>query len=87
MAADAARPGALDYAWLVALLSLSLGVMNILPIPPLDGGKVAVEIVERLRGRRCARVSLALSAAGAMLLFSLIVYLMYADVVRYIVQG
>ncbi|MHB1340221.1 MAG: M50 family metallopeptidase [Coriobacteriia bacterium] len=83
MAADAAKSGPLDYAWLIALLSLSLGAMNLLPIPPLDGGKVAIEVIERVAGRPLGRkVSLALSAAGAVLLFSLIGYLMYADVVR-----
>jgi len=83
MAADAAKAGPLDYAWLIALLSLSLGAMNILPIPPLDGGKVAVEIIERVAGRPLGRkFSLGLSAAGAILLFSLIGYLMYADVIR-----
>lgn len=86
--ASAASRGPIDYAWIVALLSLSLGVMNMLPIPPLDGGKVAVEIIERIRRRPLRReVSLALSAVGAVLLFSLIFYLMYADIMRYIVQG
>lgn len=83
MAAEAAKAGPLDYAWLVALLSLSLGAMNILPIPPLDGGKVAVEIIERAAGHPLRReVSLAISATGALLLFSLIGYLMYADIAR-----
>lgn len=83
MASDAAKAGPLEYAWLIALLSLSLGAMNILPIPPLDGGKVAVEIVERIAGRPLGRrFSLGISAAGALLLFSLIGYLMYADVMR-----
>lgn len=83
MAADAAKAGPLDYAWLIALLSLSLGAMNILPIPPLDGGKVAIEVIERIAGRPLGRrLSLAVSAAGAMLLFSLIGYLMYTDVMR-----
>jgi regulator of sigma E protease len=86
--ATAASEGPLNYAYLVALLSLSLGIMNILPIPPLDGGKIVVELGERLFGRQVPRkVSLAFSAAGALLLFSLIFYLMYADVVRYIFRG
>ncbi len=86
-AAEAARSGALDYAGIVAVLSLSLGVINIIPIPPLDGGKIAVELFERLRGRPLSRrVSLSLSAGGAALLFALIGYLMYSDVVRYIVR-
>jgi regulator of sigma E protease len=88
IAADAAREGALSYAGLVAVLSLSLGVINILPIPPLDGGKIAVELVERLRGKPFSRrVSLSFSAVGAMLLFSLIGYLMYADIVRLTMHG
>ncbi len=88
MAAEAAKAGPLDYAGLVALLSLSLGLMNLLPIPPLDGGKILIEIVEKLAGRPLKReFSLGLSAAGAVLLFSLIGYLMYADVVRYVGNG
>lgn len=80
-AARAAEAGPISFAGLVAALSLSLGAINILPIPPLDGGKVALEIVEKLRGRPLSRnVSLGLSAAGALLLFALIGYLMYADI-------
>jgi regulator of sigma E protease len=86
--ASAAQEGPLMYAWMVAVLSMSLGIMNILPIPPLDGGKIAVELAERLfRQRIPRRFSLAVSAAGTLLLFSLIFYLMYADVVRYIIRG
>jgi len=85
--ASAAQQGPLAYAWMVALLSLSLGVMNILPLPPLDGGKIALEFVEALARRPVPRkVALALSALGTLLLFSLIFYLMYADVLRYIVH-
>jgi len=86
--ANAAAEGPLAYAWMVALLSLSLGVMNILPIPPLDGGKVAAEFIEGVIRRPIPRrVSLAVSALGTLLLFSLIFYLMYADVMRYIVHA
>ncbi len=85
--AEAAGRGPLDYAWIVALLSLSLGVMNILPIPPLDGGKVAIEILEGVSGRQLGRrFAIGVSISGAVLLFSLIGYLMYADVVRYFVE-
>lgn len=88
IAANAAREGALSYAGLVAALSLSLGAINILPIPPLDGGKIAVELVEKLRGRPLSRrVSLSLSVFGAVLLFLLIGYLMYADIARLTMRG
>jgi len=86
--AAAVKAGPINYAWMVALLSLSLGVMNILPIPPLDGGKIAVELIEKLARRPLRReVNYAFSAIGTVLLFSLIFYLMYADIVRYIVKG
>lgn len=82
-AADAVKDGPISFAYLVAALSLSLGVINILPIPPLDGGKVALEIIEGVRGRPLPRsLSLGFSAAGALLLFSLIGYLMYADIAK-----
>jgi len=86
MAQEAAAAGALSYAGLVAMLSLSLGVMNILPIPPLDGGKILLEIVERLMGRPISRaVTLGFSSVGAVLLFALIGYVMYLDILRYAV--
>lgn len=83
MAADAAKAGPLDYAWLVALLSLSLGAMNVMPIPPLDGGKIAFEILQRVTGRPFGRrLTTAVTVTGAVLLFSLIGYLVYSDIVR-----
>jgi regulator of sigma E protease len=85
--ARAVADGPLSYAWMMALLSLSLGVMNMLPIPPLDGGKIASEFVEALLRRPIPRkLSIAFSAAGTVLLFSLVFYLMYADVMRYIID-
>lgn len=81
--AKVVKNGPLDYAWLIAFLSLSLGVMNLLPIPPLDGGKVAIEFVEKLIGHPIPkRVAYGLSAAGALLLFTLVGYLVYADIMR-----
>lgn len=84
MAKDAAQSGPLAFAALMAMLSLSLGMINILPLPPLDGGKIALEIVERVMGRPLSRsATLAFSAAGSVLLFSLIGYVMYLDILRY----
>lgn len=86
--AEAARTGPIDYAWWIALLSLSLGAMNLLPIPPLDGGKIVLEIIEKLIGKPIQRrISLGISLVGALLLFSLIGYVMYADVMRYFVAA
>jgi regulator of sigma E protease len=84
----AVKNGPIDYAFIVALLSRSLGVMNILPIPPLDGGKIALEIWEAIIGRPLSRrFALGLSATGTLLLLTFIGYLMYSDVMRYVVKG
>lgn len=84
----AVQAGPLSYAWIVALLSLSLGAMNILPIPPLDGGKIVMEVVERVLGKPLGRrFTVGVSLAGFGLLLSLIGYLMYADIMRYFVNS
>lgn len=87
MANEEAQRGPIDFAFFIALLSLSLGAMNILPIPPLDGGKVLLEIIEAFRRRPLSRrFSIGVSLAGVALLVSLIGYLMYADVIRFVIN-
>jgi regulator of sigma E protease len=48
----AVKEGPYYVVWLAAVLSISLGVMNLLPIVPLDGGQMVVAFVELLRGGR-----------------------------------
>ena len=80
MAAKAAETSALDYAWLIAAISLSLGIMNILPLPPLDGGKVLFEIIGAIRRKPISmKVQTGVSLAGFGLLFALVIFLTYND--------
>lgn len=80
MAAKAAQTSALDYAWLIAAISLSLGIMNILPLPPLDGGKVLFEIIGAIRRKPISiKVQTGFSLAGFGLLFALVIFLTYND--------
>lgn len=82
-AVKAARRGAADYVWFVALISLSLGIFNLLPVPPLDGGRVVISLVERARNRPLDhRTLIGLTAVGASLLVTLMVYLVYSDLAR-----
>jgi regulator of sigma E protease len=50
-----ASHGVQEYLWVLALISLSLALMNMLPFLPLDGGHIAFSIVEGIRGRAVAR--------------------------------
>lgn len=59
---------------LAGALSISLGVMNLLPVPPLDGGQMLVAFVEMLRGGR--RLSLALQNSLTMVGFMLVIGMM-----------
>jgi regulator of sigma E protease len=50
MAGDTAKAGFMPFLYLMALLSISLGVLNLLPIPVLDGGQLVMLGVEAIRG-------------------------------------
>jgi regulator of sigma E protease len=50
MAGDTANAGLLPFLYLMALLSISLGVLNLLPIPVLDGGQLVMLGIEAVRG-------------------------------------
>jgi regulator of sigma E protease len=52
---DAVERGTETYLWVLGLLSLSLALLNLLPLLPLDGGHIAFSIVEGVRGRSVGR--------------------------------
>lgn len=71
------------FLWLLSLLSLSLAVFNMLPIPILDGGHVAFLIIEKFRGKPLSeKVLIMAQYVGLVLLLSLILYVTYADIAR-----
>lgn len=51
MSSEAAKQGPLTVMVLMAVISMNLGVMNLLPIPALDGGKIVLNVIEGLRGK------------------------------------
>jgi regulator of sigma E protease len=65
---DALKQGAQTYLWVLGLISLSLALMNLLPLLPLDGGHIAFSLIEGIRGRAVAReVYERVSAVGIVL--------------------
>jgi len=81
--ASAAQAGPLSLIGVIALLSLSLGLANILPFPALDGGRAAFLVLELVRGRPVdpAREQI-VHYVGLALLFGLIGLVTYNDVLR-----
>jgi len=52
---DAAKEGTVSYLEVLALISLSIALLNLLPLLPLDGGHIAFSLIEGVRGRAVAR--------------------------------
>jgi regulator of sigma E protease len=52
---EAVEQGTDTYLWVLGLISLSLALLNLLPLLPLDGGHIAFSLVEGIRGRAVAR--------------------------------
>jgi regulator of sigma E protease len=84
---DTARSGGSYVIGLAALISLNLGIVNLLPLPALDGGRILFLIIRLFTGRR---VSDALEARihtiGILLLFALMGYITFVDVNRLIIH-
>ena len=80
LAQDAVAQGVWPVILLAAMLSMSLGWMNLLPIPPLDGGKGLIEVVQALIRRPISlRVQSALNMVGIALFVLLFVYMVIQD--------
>ena len=72
--------GFLGLLWLMAALSISLGVINILPFPGLDGGHALIAIVEKLKGGKLsAKVQVRIQQIGMLMLMSLFAYIIFKD--------
>jgi regulator of sigma E protease len=68
---------------LAGVLSANLALVNILPFPPLDGGKVAVMVVKRVFGKSgVGALEIATNLIGFGLLMAFIVWVSYFDIVR-----
>ncbi|MEO8169740.1 MAG: RIP metalloprotease RseP [Oxalobacteraceae bacterium] len=84
-AGQTARIGIVSYISFIAFISISLGVMNLLPIPVLDGGLLLYYFVEVLTGRPVsARFGEIAQRAGMGILMTLMLVAVFNDVVRLI---
>lgn len=82
---QAAQAGLVNVLYLAALISVNLGLFNLLPIPALDGSKLMFLGIELIRKRPLdPRKESIVHLVGFALLISLMVLVMYRDIVRYI---
>ena len=79
---DAASDGAASLLHIAGLISINLGVMNLLPIPALDGGRMITILVEMITGKRMPKkVEGTINAVGLMLLLGLSMIILVKDVI------
>jgi regulator of sigma E protease len=88
VAGVAAEQGLAQYLWLMALLSINLGLLNFLPIPILDGGLLMFFTIELAKGRPpSARARQVASYVGLVVVVLLMALALKNDVVRLILRG
>lgn len=75
--------GVINYLYLMGIISLSLGITNLLPFPPLDGGKIVIYLIEAIRRKPLKQeFEIKLQVLGFSLLILLSVYVTYLDIIR-----
>jgi regulator of sigma E protease len=82
-AGQSAQLGWIPYLTFLALISISLGVLNLLPIPPLDGGHLMFYIIEILKGSPASERAIEFGQrVGIALLLVLMAFAFYNDLTR-----
>src|SRR3989344_859807 len=80
---EASRLGLIYLLQIVALLSINLAVLNVLPFPALDGGRILFLIIEMLKGSPVnAQVSQMVHLVGFVFLIGLMLVITYRDIAR-----
>jgi regulator of sigma E protease len=85
LAGSAAKAGYVTFLSMVALLSINLGLLNLLPIPILDGGQLLMIAIEKLKGSPVSEIALEYSMrVGIVLVVSLMIFAFANDIARLI---
>lgn len=81
--ADTIQYGWMSVLALIALLSVNLGIMNLLPLPVLDGGRIFITLLEKISGRKLGeKAEYIITMAGVVLLVGIMVFATWQDITR-----
>ena len=84
MAGQTAQEGLRPFLFLMALISMNLAFINILPIPGLDGGHIMIILIEVLMRRKLSvKTRMRIQSIGMFILLSLMVFLLINDIARF----
>lgn len=80
---EAAQTGSYNFIYLVVVISMNLGVMNLLPLPALDGGRLVFLLIEAVRRKPInPKVEGVIHTAGLALLMLLMIFICVKDVIK-----
>lgn len=81
--AQITQDGLMSTIALVGLLSVNVGIFNLLPIPILDGGRIFIILIETLIGRKLnGRVQTAIMMAGLLMIVGIMIFATWNDISR-----
>lgn len=84
MAGDQAKEGIENLIYFIAFISINLAILNLLPIPVVDGGHLLFFFIEAVRGRPVSvRIREVAQQGGIFMLFLLMLFVFYNDIMRY----
>lgn len=84
---DTVKYGFIYVANLAALISLNLAIMNMLPFPALDGGRLLFLVIRKITGKAITdEIEAKFHFVGIMLLFALMIYVTWQDIGRFILN-
>ncbi len=87
LAGEQARAGWLNFLHFMGLLSVNLGILNLLPIPVLDGGHLVFLSIEAIRRKPMnEKAQIIAQQFGMVLLGSLMIFVFYNDIIRMLTQ-
>jgi regulator of sigma E protease len=75
VSAQAWRQGVRDFLFVLGLVSLALGLLNLLPVLPLDGGHIVMALVEKVRGRTFRQAVYIRYSVVGLSIFAVLMYL------------
>lgn len=77
------QQGLMKFLWFLAVISINLAFLNILPIPILDGGHLLFLLIEKIKGSPVSeRVMLYAQVTGLVLILGLVLFVTYNDIQR-----
>ena len=83
-----AKTGLINVIYLIALISLNLAVVNLLPFPALDGGRLVFVIIRKLTGKMITdRMEAMVNYLGLLCLLALMVFVTWQDILRFFIKS